>query len=313
MRTLRIHHRLIIFLLAALALACIFSPWMALGADWFAAEWPEILPDRVPFDRVFNRAFMVSGMILFIAYRGIFSPAEFKRLLSPGFHIALRNFFTGCGLAVLSITLLVVAMVAADVFTPHVRVSLAAGLSRFFGAFSAGLLAGALEEIFFRGILFLGIREAGHGVRAYILANLLYAIMHFVRPGEEYFLDGVNLLAGFRHLLTTFEPFLDPLALLPGMIGLFLIGTVLSYALTLTGNLWLSIGLHAGWILSLKMIKVFGNFSRADLGWAFGATEPKIISGMATWLGVLLVGAALTLITRHPEQSASDQPHATAA
>jgi membrane protease YdiL (CAAX protease family) len=123
----------------------------------------------------------------------------------------------------------------------------------------------------------------------------------------------VNLFAGFRHLITTFESFLDPVSLLPGMIGLFLIGVVLSYAFARTGDLWLSIGLHAGWVLSLKILKLFGNFSRADLGWAFGAAEPKIVSGMATWIGVVLVGLAVSRITRRAAPLASDQPHATAA
>ena len=302
-----------IFLAAALTLACIISPWLAIGADWFATEWPEILSERVSFDKVFNRAFMIAGMILFIAYHRTLAPAEIKRLLSPGFCIALRNFFTGWGLAVLSMVLLVIAMAATNVFRPYIRVSLTTGLSRFAGAFSAGIFAGLLEEVFFRGMLFFGIRKTGHPTRAYLFANFFYAAINFVKPGGEYFLDGVNVLAGFRHLIITFEPFLDPIPLLPGMTGLFLIGVVLSYALARTGNLWASIGLHAGWVLSLKLIKVFGNFWRADLGWAFGAAEPKILSGVATWLGVLLVGLAVSRLTRRAGPLASDPPHATTA
>ena len=64
------------------------------------------------------------------------------------------------------------------------------------------------------------------------------------------------------------------------MIGLLLIGIVLSYAFLRTGTLYLSIGLHAGWIISIKTVRVFGDYRRESLGWLFGSTDPKIVSGV---------------------------------
>lgn len=308
MKSLRIHHRLLIFLTASLGLTCVISPWMSWGADWFADQWPTLLPERVPFSKVFNRAFMIAAIILFIIYRRVLLPAELKRLLTPGKRIAWRNFFLGWGLALASMVLLGVAMTAADVFTPYFRVPLEKALSRVAGAIAAGVFAGFLEEIFFRGILFLGLREYGPPLRAYLFANLFYSVLHFVKPGDDYFLQGLELFAGFRHLLTTFEPFLEPLELLPGIIGLFLIGVVLSYALTRTGNLYLSVGLHAGWIFGLKTFRVFGNFTRQDLGWAFGSTDPKIVSGVVTWIGILLVAVAVRRITRRAPFASGQTP-----
>jgi membrane protease YdiL (CAAX protease family) len=308
MKSLRIHHRLLIFLTASLALTCVISPWMSWGADWFADRWPTLLPERVPFSKVFNRAFMIAGIILFIIYRRILLPAELKRLLTPGKRIAWRNFFLGWGLALASMVLLGVAMTATDVFTPYFRVPLEKALSRIAGAIAAGVFVGFLEEFFFRGILFLGFREYGPRLRAYLFANLFYSVLHFVKPGDDYFLQGFDLFAGFRHLLTTFEPFLEPLELLPGIIGLFLIGVVLSYALVRTGNLYLSIGLHAGWIFGLKTFRVFGNFTRQDLGWAFGSTDPKIVSGVVTWIGILLVAVAIRRITRRAPFASGQTP-----
>jgi membrane protease YdiL (CAAX protease family) len=99
-------------------------------------------------------------------------------------------------------------------------------------------------------------------------------------------------------LFTTFHPFFEPATILPGLIGLFLIGVVLSYALVRTGNLYLSIGIHAGWIIGLKTIRVFGDYNRQDLGWLFGVADPKIVSGVAAWIGVVLVGVAIAGLTR---------------
>lgn len=314
MKSLKPHQRMLIFLLLALALACVVTPWMALGADWTAARWPGFLEERVPFARVFDRAFMIAGVIVFLAGRRHLIPSQLKSLfVVESTAAAWRGFIVGCGLALGSMALLLAAMTLADVYTPFFRLSLADSLERFGGALGSGLFAGFMEEVFFRGLLFLGLLEAGRPLRAYVLTNLFYAALHFVEPGEDYFLDRLEPLAGFRHLLLTFDPFLDPLELLPGFIGLFLIGTVLSYALARTRNLYLPIGLHAGWIIALKMVRVFGDFSRQDLGWAFGSTDPKILSGVVTWLGILLVALAVHRLTRRDSRFLGGPPPAAAA
>jgi membrane protease YdiL (CAAX protease family) len=307
MKSLKPDQRLLIFLLLALALTCVVSPWMALGADWVAARWPTLLSERVPFSRVFNRVFMIAGIVLFVAMHRLLIPSHLKQLLAVRFSVASKNFLLGCALALGSMVLLIATMTLADVYTPFFRLSLAKSLSRFASALSAGLFVGFMEEIFFRGILFLGLREQGRPLRAYILANLFYSLLHFVKPGKSYFLDQIAPLAGFRHLFATFAPFLDPGLLLPGILGLFLIGVVLSYALVRTGNLYLSIGLHAGWIIGLKTTRVFGDFTRQELGWAFGSTDPKIVSGVVTWIGILLVGLIVHWLSRQDSRLLADR------
>ena len=274
---------------------------MALGADWIQLNWPSLIDERVSFPRVFNRAFMVAGIIGFVVARKFIFPPRLKPLLLPGVGQATRLLSIGWTLAVASTALLVAFMTISTIFVPFFRLSWGESISRLISAFFAGSFASFLEEIFFRGILFLGLRDTGHPWAAYVFANLFYSGLHFVKPGEPYFLNGIEPLAGFRHLLSTFEPFYHPLDLLPGIFGLFLIGVILSYALVRTGNLYLSIGLHAGWVFGLKVIRVFGDFSREDLGWIFGSTDPKIVSGVATWIGVLLVAVAVRQLTRHDQ------------
>jgi membrane protease YdiL (CAAX protease family) len=292
------HQRLMIFLLLVLALTCVISPWLALGADWFGTRWPGGQFERVPFSRIFNRAFMIAAIMLFFLCRRFLRIGKFAELGVVGLPAGGRDLLTGLTLAVGSMVLLAMAMTAAHVFTPYFRVSFRPALARCASALAAGAFAGCLEEIFFRAILFKGLLKDGRPLRAFFLANLFYSVLHFVKPGEAYFLDQFDFWAGFRHLLSTFQPFFEPLPLLPGIFGLFLIGVVLSYAFMRTGNLNLSIGLHAGWIFSLKTMRVFGDFTREDLGWAFGSSDPKIVSGVATWVGILLVGAAVHRLTQ---------------
>jgi membrane protease YdiL (CAAX protease family) len=97
-------------------------------------------------------------------------------------------------------------------------------------------------------------------------------------------------------LIGSFGPFLN-LELLPGFFGLFLIGAVLCYAFQRTGTLYMSMGLHAGWILSLKTFGVFGRYAREDLGWMFGSTDPKVVSGVISWVGIMIVGVLVYRLT----------------
>jgi membrane protease YdiL (CAAX protease family) len=274
------------------------TPWFAASADWVAHHQPFLLPERYSFAKIFNRTFMISGILLFFLCRrllGISKPAD---LGLTRFSHGRRDLAIGWLLAVGSMIALGAVMTFLDVFTPFFRLSLAQSISRCLSALLSGVFAGFLEEVFFRGILFKGLYDQGP-VRAYLGANLFYSALHFVKPGEAYFMDVFDPWAGFRHLAFTFTPFLDPLPLLPGILGLFLLGAVLSFAFVRTANLYLAIGLHGGWVFGLKTFRVFGNFRREDLDWMFGSTDPKIVSGVFTWIGIALVALAVYWITRH--------------
>jgi membrane protease YdiL (CAAX protease family) len=313
MKSWQPHQRLLSFLLLALALTCAISPFITLGADWFMTQWPQLMRRRIPFHRTFDRAFIISGVVLFILFRRSLFTTELKMLLVVGLAPARKDFFTGLGLAAGSILLVLAAMIAGDVFTPFFRLSRSLALARIGGAAAAGVSAGVLEELFFRGILFTGLRTRRYDFRAYLLANLFYAGLHFVKARDAYFVNRLDLGVGFRHLVYTFTPFLDPLSLLPGLVGLLLVGSVLSFALERTGNLFLAIGLHAGWVFGLKTLRVFGDFKRDQLGWLFGSGDPKLVSGMVTWTAIILTGVLIYYLTKTRVGRLSDRPRAIAA
>jgi membrane protease YdiL (CAAX protease family) len=305
MKSMSTHQRLLIFLVSVLALTSLLSPWFAIAADWVSGQLPGV--ERFPFSRIFNRTFMFSGIVLFFLCRRLLRIGNLAQL---GF-VSLRqgggDLLRGWSLAVGSLAALLLAMSLAQIFEPYFRLSLARSLSRSFSALLSGVVAGSLEEVFFRGILFKGLLQNGKLFRAFVLSSLFYSALHFVKPGEDYFVDGVEPLAGFRHLFFTFTPFSEPLNILPGMFGLFLLGIVLSYAFLRTGNLYLSIGLHAGWIFGLKTVRVFGDYTRDDLGWLFGSTDPKIVSGVAAWIGIISVLLLVHWFTRNRCGLANDQ------
>ena len=133
---------------------------MALGADWIQLNWPSLIDERVSFPRVFNRAFMVAGIIGFVVARKFIFPPRLKPLLLPGVGKATRLLSIGWTLAVTSTALLVLFMTVSTIFVPFFRLSWEESLSRLISAFFAGSFAGFLEEIFFPAT---SLNEPKHG------------------------------------------------------------------------------------------------------------------------------------------------------
>jgi uncharacterized protein len=304
------YQRLLIFGLLVLALTAALSPWAAAAWEQFITGRPGWVEYRYPFSRIFDRFFMISGIILFFVCQRFLQLGSLKEVgLLPRTQ-AVKDVSMGAGLAIASMIALTLLMSLTDAFTPFFRLSATETLARCGKALMAAVTVGFLEEIFFRGIIFKGLLQDTRPVSAYLLANLFFSAIHFVQPADDAFLSGIEPTAGFRHLIQSFRPFLNP-ELLPGFFGLFIIGAVLCYAFQRTGTLYLSMGLHAGWIFSLKTFGVFGRYTREDLGWMFGSTDPKVVSGVVSWVGIIIVGVLVYRLTR--ERSGLSPAGATAA
>ncbi|MGH7847319.1 MAG: lysostaphin resistance A-like protein [Candidatus Binatia bacterium] len=295
------YKRILLFLLSVLALNCLISPWMAALWNLILDAVPEWRSYQQPFSRIFTRLYMIMGIVLFFFCRPLLKIESFSELGLTREPHWWRSISLGFIIACVSFAAILMTMTFADVFTPGFRRSVSTMLGRVFAGLMTGLTVGFLEEIFFRGMIFKGLMADTKPATAFLLANFFYAAIHFVKPAEKVPLSGIEPLAGFRHLISSFAPLLDPAEIFPGVIGLFLIGVALSYAFSRTGSLYLSIGLHAGWVFAVKTFELFGRAPRRDLGWIFGASNPKIVSGVATWIGVLIVLAVIHWLTRKPK------------
>lgn len=298
---MKTYHRVTLFLLAVLLLTCLLSPWAFALWNLIIEANPAWEARRYPFARIFDRLFMVLGITLFFPLQSWLKLNSVAQVglgpLREGYHDLIKGFLLALG----SVVALCLVMSLAGVFTPYFRLPISTALERSLKALLAGLTVGFFEELFFRGLIFKGLLEGQRLAAALLITNLFYSAIHFVKPAEQISVTGLDPWAGVHHLTYAFQPLLDPTNLLPGVLGLFLIGLVLSYAFLRTGSLYLSIGLHAGWIFGLKGIRIFGDYRRGDLGWIFGSWEPKILSGVATWIGILAVGVILHYATRRRE------------
>ncbi len=81
------------------------------------------------------------------------------------------------------------------------------------------IIAGANEEVIFRGYLISNLREGMGGVAAVLISSLVFGVFHALNPN-------VSLLA---------------------IVNIALAGVVFAYAYLLSGNLWLPITFHLSW------------------------------------------------------------------
>lgn len=145
-----------------------------------------------------------------------------------------------------------------------------------------------LEEILFRGGVFGGLRRILHWTVALAISSAIYAIVHFLQRSE---LTGpVEWDSGLILLPQMLAGFADIHQLVPGFFNLTLAGILLGLAYHRTGNLYFSMGLHAGWIFCLKTYATFTAAVAPGFSWFWGTG--KLIDG---WMAFLVLFLALVL------------------
>lgn len=148
----------------------------------------------------------------------------------------------------------------------------------------AAVIAG-VEEALFRGAL-LGVFLRAFKPRwAIALLALLFAAVHFLQPPDGAVVDAPGEPgSGFQMLQLIGEKFLQPEPMLYGFASLFLVGLILGHARVGTASLWLPIGLHAGWVISLK---TFGSIAKR---------HPELPEKYDFFIGETLVEGAMPLV-----------------
>ncbi len=311
---------------AVLASEAALLPVVKLATDYAAAHWPatrhklkyKVRPgDSEPtydMGRVARRMMMLTTLALLIAYR--------RRLNIGGLAMAGldtrrgwgKELGVGAGLGVGSLAAFLGLMLALGAWRYAPK---DAGFARtFVKALATAAAVGLLEEVLFRGFL-LQCLAGDFGARAALVASsAFYSILHFFRASVPAPL-GFDPWIGCKTLAAFFDPILREPAVLadpsrwnesitPATIGLFLVGMVLGFAFLRTRRLWMSIGLHAGWVFALKTKGAFLAYSARELAWLYGGK--RVVTGVAGWafLLALWAGLAWRLPRRGPDADSQD-------
>jgi membrane protease YdiL (CAAX protease family) len=285
----------------------LLAPWVYWAAHGVAQLTPlAAWLVRHPFHRYEHRALLllaVLGLWPFMRALGVRSWRDLGVSSRPGRGGRLLG---GVALSVgaLALTAVVVLLAGARaVDTTIVPAALARTLGR--AALTASVVS-ILEEVLFRGGLFGGLRRGDDWRRALIVSSLLYAILHFFgrpeSPATVTWWSGLALLPGML------GGFADVHRLVPDFFNILAVGIVLALAYQRTGDLYCSIGMHAGWIFGAS---AYGALTVRTPGVAPGYWGSGIL--IDGWMALLVLSltavALLVWLPRTvPEEARIEKP-----
>ena len=278
--------RLLLIYLAFIFLgAALIAPWIY-DAVQLLGKTGDLFQGiaREPFHRYVNRCLIVlalAGMWPFLR------ALEIRHWTDLGFaplRLHWRNAASGFWVGFASLALLAGLVIASGTRSLDLAQSAAPLASNLAGAILTGIIVAMLEETLFRGALFGTLRKTQPWPFALLISSAVYAIVHFFAKAAPP--PSVTLLSGFTTLGEMLRGFTDFKILVPGFLNLLMVGAILALMFQRTGNLYFSIGLHAGWIFWLKSYGLLTNRGSGTNTWFWGGG--KMIDG---WLAtaVLLV------------------------
>ena len=292
---MKLHKKLIFLFLIIVFFSCILAPIKKVPLD-FMLEKTGFMVDTVDYEngvydfgKVMRRILMVVALIVFIVFR---KSLRFGTLISsalkirPGF---FRQFLLGLSMAVLLILIYYGIGLISGAWIIHMDYDSAGIIILKIVEYALiACLIGIIEEIFFRGYLLQSFQENMSLPKAVCVCSLIYSILHFFKA-DVLVSTGFQPFVGFTTMAQFFKPiFSEFLKNLPAIIGLFLVGVVLSYAFIKTKSLYLSIGLHAGMVFMVKADTMFISRMREEQVLLFGGGS-KLITGVLVWFLLIFI------------------------
>lgn len=236
------------FAIALLSGAAVAYPLHMLLANWFDLE----------FDRVASRSVLIAAIILFIALYQKFGLGSWREI---GYHTNKKQFFKdvakgiGFGILIMSPVIVGLLLMKNRTFDMGWEISIINILSLVLTALVAGVLIAFLEETLFRGAMLGAIKKQSSTSFAIVTTSLLYALVHFIQPEIELDSNTINWASGFVLLIDALLSATDFSQIIDSFIALFLAGVLLSIVRLRTDKIALCIGIHAGWVFTIKIFK----------------------------------------------------------
>lgn len=283
---------LLCYLLAVFAGGALLAPWLH---RLLQAVVPDSDLADAPFGRIVNRALLIVALIglpFFVRAAGI------RRWGDVGIdprRIGWRRFAAGFAMGFISLAAVCSIALAAGGRTLRLDRTPAELAAQFLGALVTALVVSVIEELLFRGAIYGGLRRAMPWGAALLLSSAIYGIVHFLtRPVSP---EVVRWDSGLRALPTMLAGAADLQTLIPAFLSLTLAGVVLGLAYERTGDLYASIGIHAGWIFWLKF---YGLLTRSTPGadaWFWGTR--KLVDGWLAFAALVVVLGIVLAAKRH--------------
>jgi KDO2-lipid IV(A) lauroyltransferase len=277
--------------LLGLLLAMIVSPWVfrvTSQLDWTKAYI---------FRKIFNRVFLVSEIIVFLAFwkkLGIELPYKvyFKRQHMKD---EIPSWFL---VAILTIAFMTVLQYFAG-FRHYQARSWDYIITKSAVALLSSLIVAVMEETIFRGLVFSSFKTRFRSMYSAIFTSFVFASLHIfsldhflksIKTAQATF-AGTDPLAGFYHMALFLKPISELNVVIPGFIGLFVCSLMLCGLTMKTGSLWPAIATHCGWVFTIKVTGRVWPYDKeaaaaTGLQWLLG--EKFVATGVLGWIIVLV-------------------------
>lgn len=281
------------YFIACMLLSAVLLPWLQ---PWFA-QWFGAPPDRSLYR--FGMLLTALGLPLLLRFLQLSDRSTLGWRAPPGgMRPALQ---AGLLLGSLMLTLVVLGLGVLGVRelktdhlqTTHILSAAASGLA-------SGLVVGLIEEFFFRGPLQGGMRRTQAFWPTAILISLFYSIVHFIRPTplQGQALDihsSLGMILGGLGQLAEIQAYAD------SFLTLVLAGIFLSMIRERSGSLFMAIGVHAGWVLVIRLTKALSDTDQ-DSPWIWTIGDYDNVTG---WLasGVIALFAVAYWIRGKPQKT----------
>ena len=176
-----------------------------------------------------------------------------------GFGLARRQFLTQLmiwiviGVATAGVGAFFLIATGLRVSDPSVDLTFRALIRLLFVGLTSGLTVALIEETVFRGALHTAIESKSGPWAAALATAPLFAILHFYAKTRIPAAD-LHWASGFDLLVRSFAPLGHPWAVMDAFASWLVVGLVLSLTRILTGNIAVAMGLHAGWVIVLRVL-----------------------------------------------------------
>ncbi len=283
MRPLR---ALIVYIVVVFVGGALLAPWLYWLAHTFVHEFPGTAAQ--PFHRFVDRSLLILALaglwpllralgVTHWRETGLVAPYGQLKKLSGGLLVGFLSLAVLAGMA-----LFFGNRIPAQSFNAHGMVATG------FNIIVTAVVVSVLEEFLFRGGIFGGLRKFFYWPLALIISSLIYAFVHFLRRAD--FTGEVGWQSGLVLLPRMLGGFADFQTLMPEFLNLTIAGLLLGLAYQRTGNLYFSMGLHAGWTCCLKTYGAFTAAAPHAATWFWGTD--KMFDG---WLALVVLVLVLVL------------------
>jgi len=212
-----------------------------------------------PFHRVAGRVTMLVlalELAWLCRHLGIRAKADFGYGLPWRRFLKVSVWWGAAGVATGGIGAAFLLAAQLRILTDPSQLASAAGISRLL---LLGLVSGVsvalIEETVFRGAMHTAIVRESGPLSAVLLTAPLFAILHFFAKASIA-PEQLHWGSGFDLLVRSFAPLSSPALVIDSFLAWLAVGLVLSFTRVLTGNIAVAIGLHAGWVVVLRILQL---------------------------------------------------------